>query len=139
MKSAVVVTPDTVVLPKWQPLEVEVPETPIEAQILELGADIIEIEGWARGGYSVFGRRCAVGGIGAAMQRLKFMPGKKAAARRRAESELADLIRESSWHDPRWPNSDKEEITAFNDRSEMTKEQVVRKMREAAARLTPKF
>ena len=137
MKSAVVVTPDTVVLPKWQPLEVEVPETPIEAQILELGADIIEIEGWTQGGYSVFGRRCAVGGIGAAMQRLKFMPGKKAAARRRAESELADLIRESSAN--LWPNADKGEITEFNDDPGTTKEQVVRKMREAAARLTPKF
>lgn len=114
------------------PAKVVIPETPIEAQILETAADILEREGWAQGAFSAFGRRCAVGGIGAAMQRLKFMPGKKAASRRSAERAFAELIRKSDDSG----RADKDEIIVWNDSGGRKKDQVVRKMREAAARLT---
>lgn len=126
--------PDVVVLPE---------ETPIEAQILETAADILETEGWVRGTYSAWANgRCAVGGVGAAMQRLKFVPGKKAASRRAAEHALAELVRKSTPRaNVRHPNEElanKSTIIRWND-SFANKQLVIQKMREAAARLTPKL
>jgi len=134
-----VVTPERVetVTPEAPPVEVVIPETPLEAQVLELAADILETEGWARGNYSAWGNRCAVGGIGAAMKRMVFPYGKKAKTRREAEKALAMLVIESN---PDMPAERHDQtIIRWNDGRARGKTHVVRMMREAAARLTPKL
>lgn len=136
-----VMTPErTEVAPDAPPVEVVVPETPLEAQVLELAADILETEGWARGAYASWGNRCAVGGIGAAMQRIVFPYGKKAQARRAAEFALAELVRESGSkleRDHYRDTNDKSTIIRWNDHFASDQKSVTQRMRAAAAKLTP--
>ena len=112
------------ITPAEEPLESTIP---IEAEILERAADIMETEGWTRGNFAVFGNRCAVGAIGAAVRR---MPGVGNAERERAEEVLAKRVRpEFGYNDP------KNTIISWNDSGERSKGEVVRKFREVAARL----
>lgn len=138
-----VMTPErTEVSPEAPPVEVVVPETPLEAQVLELAADILETEGWARGNYAAWGHRCAVGGIGAAMRRMVFPYGQKAKARKAAEAALAELVLESvtgpqeAYLRQFAGERSKDTIVRWNDHFG-TQQKVTQKMREAAARLTP--
>ena len=125
------------------PDAVVIPKTPPEAQILETAADILETEGWVRGSYAAWGHgRCAVGGIGAAMQRLTFNRGEKAKSRRAAEQMLAELVLASepraNYHDVTPEKTNKGTIIRWNDWY-ASQGKVIRLMREAAARLTPKL
>lgn len=111
------VTPD---LPEPRPLTNE----DKERALLELAADILVEEGWCRGGYSVFGRHCALGAIGAAMRRT---PGVGRVRRDKAVGRLVDHIYpENSYF------SERSAIVEWNDENARGAE-VIRALKEAAA------